>query len=343
MFGFKFDLKASEKLPAWTTGRARGAVERKFREYYVADRAVDLDRVGEFRADALPESGPVCWLDRPNALLEVERRREAGEITEDEAAICCQWIFEGYVVVPGLVDHDLLDGVWSAYESAIAQGLLAPPAEPRGAEDALPGRVLDPHLTLPIVRDIQQHPAVLKITDLLFGRETLPFQTIIGHKGSWQSAHSDSIHMTTYPVGYMLANWIAFEDIHPDSGPLEYFPRSHRLVPPLLSGDLGIPKLAFKQDTSVYGRRYEPTIARYLEALKLEPRHFLAKKGDVLFWHANLLHGGAPRKDLARSRKALVCHYFARGAVTYHDLSGNPTRLHKNGLYAPPALDLKGH
>ena len=35
----------------------------------------------------------------------------------------------------------------------------------------------------------------------------------------------------------------------------------------------------------------------------------------------------------------MVCHYFAQGAFTYHDLSGNATRLHKNGLYAPPAID----
>ncbi len=32
--------------------------------------------------------------------------------------------------------------------------------------------------------------------------------------------------------------------------------------------------------------------------------------------------------------------YFAQGAFTYHDLAGNASRIHKNGLYAPPALDL---
>jgi ectoine hydroxylase-related dioxygenase (phytanoyl-CoA dioxygenase family) len=147
--------------------------------------------------------------------------------------------------------------------------------------------------------------------------------------------------MTTYPMGYMLANWIAFEDVSPDSGPLEYFPRSHRLVPPLLSGELGIPPRAFKSDTSVYGTRYEPTIRRYIESMKLEAKYFIAKKGDVLFWHAHLLHGGAPRKNLALSRKALVCHYFAEGAFTYHDLSGNASRLHKNGVFAPPAIDAR--
>jgi hypothetical protein len=325
--------------PLDSTESDAGRVGRKFREFYIADRPVNLEAIKEFRADVFPDSGPVCWLDRPNALLEVERRQKAGEITDAEAEMCAHWIFEGYYIAPGLIEPELLDRVWKGYEQAIADGTIKAPVESRGREDVLPGRVLDPHIRVPVVREIQQHPEMLKITDLLFGRDTLPFQTIMGHKGSWQAPHSDTIHMTTYPIGYMLANWIAFEDIHPDSGPLEYFPRSHRLVPPLLSAELGIAPQEYKQNPSVYNSRYEPTIRRYIDSMRLEPKYFMAKAGDVLFWHAHLLHGGAPRKNLTLSRKALVCHYFAQGAFTYHDLSGNPTRLHGNGLFAPPSID----
>ncbi|MGN8119594.1 phytanoyl-CoA dioxygenase family protein [Labrys sp. 22185] len=314
-------------------------LERKFREAYIAERPVDLEAVEEFRGDAFPISGPACWLDRPNALLEVERRHDAGELSDDEAAMCKQWIFEGYYIAPGLIEAELLDRVWTAYEKAIAEGTITAPAESRGPEDIHPGRTLDPHIPVPILRELQQHPRILRISDVLFGRKTLPFQTIMGHKGSWQSPHSDTIHMTTYPLGYMLASWIAFEDVGTDCGPLEYYPRSHKLVPPLLSGELGIPPRAFKENMGVYSSRYEPTIRHYIDMLGLEPKYFLAKAGDVLFWHADLLHGGSPRKDLKLSRKAMVCHYFAQGAFTYHDLSGNATRLHKNGLYAPPAID----
>lgn len=316
------------------------ARERTFRKLYVADQAVDLAKIDEFRGDAFPPSGPASWLDRPNALMEVERRHRAGELTDTQAAICAQWIFEGYCIIPGLIPRDLLDRVWQAYEQAIAEGTVTVAPESFGADDAFPGRNLDTHLRLPIVRELQLHPKVLEITDLLFGRKTMPFQTIMGHKGSSQSPHSDTIHMTTYPLGYLIANWIAFEDIHPDSGPLEYYPRSHRLVPTLLSGDLGIAPREFKKKGgAVYAERYEPVIRRYIEALDLQPKLFMAKAGDVLFWHADLLHGGAARKNLALSRKALVCHYFAEGALTYHDLSGNPTRLHRNGLYSSRVLD----
>src|ERR1700678_4288208 len=175
--------------------------EQKFRELYIADRPVDFIKITEFRGDAFPESGPACWLDRPNALLEVERRHRAGELTGSQADICANWIFDGYVIMPGLIDQDLLDRVWLAYEQAVADGIVRVAPESLGAEDIYPGRHLDTHLVLPIVREIQLHPKVLEITDLLFGRKTLPFQTIMGHKGSSQSAHSDSIHMTTYPFG----------------------------------------------------------------------------------------------------------------------------------------------
>jgi ectoine hydroxylase-related dioxygenase (phytanoyl-CoA dioxygenase family) len=111
-------------------------------------------------------------------------------------------------------------------------------------------------------------------------------------------------------------------------------------VPKVLSGELGIPPYEYKtKGPSTYHERYEPTIRRHIEMLDLKPEFYLGEKGDVLFWHAGLLHGGAPRKNLKLSRKALVCHYFAQGALTYHDLSGNLTRLHRNGVYMPPALD----
>jgi hypothetical protein len=61
----------------------------------------------------------------------------------------------------------------------------------------------------------------------------------------------------------------------------------------------------------------------------LKPEYFLAKRGDVLIWHANLLHGGSPRQNTLRTRKALVCHFFAKGCVCYHDYSGSLSYLHR--------------
>jgi ectoine hydroxylase-related dioxygenase (phytanoyl-CoA dioxygenase family) len=53
------------------------------------------------------------------------------------------------------------------------------------------------------------------------------------------------------------------------------------------------------------------------------PRHeFLAKKGDVLFWHGMLLHGGAPVLRRGISRKSMVLHYTVRGADRAREVRG---------------------
>lgn len=310
----------------------------KFAEFYSADTPVDLDAITEFRGDSFPRAVPGCWLDEPDALLQVSFKVMAGELSAADAEICRQFIIDGYFIAKGLIEHELIDSVWRAYQEAVDSGVIPPAPESLGETDPHPGRYLDPHLKVPHIRDLQWHPEILRLTDMLFGRKTLPFQTIMGHKGSVQRAHSDAIHMTTYPLGFLIANWIALEDIHEDSGPLFYYPGSHRMLPYLLSHDVRIPPGGYRENPGVY-LQYENVVQAHIEAYRLEPKTFVANKGDILFWHSNLIHGGSMRRDLRHSRKALVCHYFAERAVTYHDLAGLPSRLHRNGLYAPAVCD----
>jgi ectoine hydroxylase-related dioxygenase (phytanoyl-CoA dioxygenase family) len=220
----------------------------------------------------------------------------------------------------------LLDEVWITYQKAIDDGTIQLQPEQTSPEDPWPGRCLDPHLKVPEICRVMRHPEILRWIRLLMDRPPAPFQTITCHKGSQQGVHSDSIHMTTYPLGYLTAAWIAFEDIHPDSGPLVYYPGSHHL-PYLFSRDLGIDENNFREHGyKAYLELYEPRIQEVIREHALEPRHFMAKKGDVLIWHANLLHGGSLRGNPRLSRKALVCHYFVEGTVCYHDLSANVAR-----------------
>jgi ectoine hydroxylase-related dioxygenase (phytanoyl-CoA dioxygenase family) len=178
--------------------------------------------------------------------------------------------------------------------------------ETAGDTDSLPGRYLNPHLLVPDLKEFLYSPEVLKWVTLLLGRPAAPYQTITAHKGSQQLEHSDTIHMTTYPLGYLCASWTAFEDIHPDSGPLVYYPGSHRL-PYYLSHEVGIEPGAFRRrGYEVYSERYEPFIQELVRNRALKPSYFHAHKGDVFLWHANLIHGGSKRKNLAHSRRSVV-------------------------------------
>jgi hypothetical protein len=274
------------------------------------------------QAHLMPSSGPRPWLDRPDAAQRIDERLARGELTADQAEQCRRWVCDGYVIAEGLIDPAFLDQVWHAYEAAVRAGTIALQPEKAGDDDPHPGRSLNPHRLVPALRRLLEHPSLLALAGLVTGRPPVPFQTITAHKGSQQAAHSDSIHMTTHPLGYLTAAWIAFEDIDPDSGPLVYYPGSHRL-PYLFSHQLGLTAGDFRtRGYAGYAERYEPAVRQLITERALVPEYFTARKGDVLFWHANLLHGGSARRDLRCTRRSVVCHYYARGVLCYHDLSG---------------------
>ena len=305
----------------------------RFRYRYNAPLPVDFHNMPSFRRELFPSVLDDCWLDKPDAERKVAEKLERHEISKEQAAACMFWIKNGYLIIPGLIAEEVIDQTWAIYKEALTSGALGEITFVNESK-SLMDRKLDPHLSIPAIRELQHHSNYLNWTNLLFGRKTIPFQTIMGHAGSQQAAHSDSIHMTTYPLGYLIASWTALEDIMPNSGALEYYPGSHRL-PYLLSKEVGIELNEFKEKGyTIYHERYEPYISAACERAGLKKETFYAKKGDTLFWHANLVHGGGPRIDPNVSRKALVCHYFGEGAVTYHDLSGDPTRLHSAGLYS---------
>lgn len=309
--------------------RSRAAVESRFRESYFADEPVDLDAIRDYKLESFPRSGPLPWLDAEDAAARIEEKLARGAITGEQARQCRAWARDGFLVLERFFDPDALDGIWEAYEGAVGEGRVTLQPDPPAPGDPLPSRSLDAHLTVPQVNALLHDEGLKAWMRLLFGREPVPFQTLASHKGSEQREHSDAIHMTTYPVGYLTATWIAFEDILPDCGPIVYYPGSHRL-PYLSSGALGIPPEDFRRrGYAAYFEKYEPAIQRLIAEKGLEQSVFLPKKGDVLVWHGNLIHAGSPRKDLSLSRKAVVLHYFAHGAVCYHDLSGTLTPMER--------------
>jgi hypothetical protein len=297
----------------------------------IGERPVSTSRLPAFRAEHFPDSGPFPWLDCEDAIARISVRLEKGEISAAEADLCRYWVANGYVVLKNLFDDETLDAVWAGYEEAIRSGRIKLPPEPAAEDDPFPGRWLNPHKKVAAFCRILKHRGMLEYLRLLLGHDAKPLQTIASHKGSQQGLHSDSIHMTTYPLGYLAAAWIAFEDIHPDCGPLVYYPGSHRL-PYVFSKDVEISRADFERDGyAPYHAKYEPRIRQMVEEQGIAPHYFHAMKGDVLIWHANLVHGGSARKNMALSRRAVVCHFFAKGAFVYHDLAAARSRQQYRG------------
>ena len=59
----------------------------------------------------------------------------------------------------------------------------------------------------------------------------MAFQTPNLEFGSQQEFHFDTFRMPAPIENKMVAAWIALEDVHPDSGPLRYYPGSHKIPP----------------------------------------------------------------------------------------------------------------
>lgn len=279
---------------------------------FQSEKPFSLLGLEEFRREHFPDCGPFTWLDRPDALDSIEARLRQGEINEQQAAWCRQWVEHGYLVVERLFSSDEMQRVWASYERDFkAQRFNA----------ANPG--LDSHLRCHELNELIHSPKLMDICALLLGVKPAAFQSIVREFGSQQAAHSDAIHMTTHPLGYLAAAWVALEDIHPDSGPLFYYPGSHRL-PYFLSKEVGISSADHLANPyKAYATRYEPFIDKVIRENNLQRKTFTPPVGSVLFWHHNLLHGGSEIKNKNLTRKDVVFHYFSENVVCYHDLSAS--------------------
>ncbi len=170
-------------------------------------------------------------------------------------------------------------------------------------------------------------PELMKIIDLLMGKEMELFQSINFLTGSEQRTHSDSVHMSTFPYGNIIAAWIALESTTHQNGPLHYYPGSHKL-PYIVNSDYdntGSNYFLGDKDYSVY----EDKIASVLDEHHFERKLLFAESGDVLLWHSNLLHGGEPHHDKTLTRKSLVTHYYAQDAICFHEITQRPTLKRK--------------
>jgi ectoine hydroxylase-related dioxygenase (phytanoyl-CoA dioxygenase family) len=72
---------------------------------------------------------------------------------------------------------------------------------------------------------------------------------------------------------------------------------------------------------------YEDVLEDLVAQKGYTKKEFLAKKGDVLIWHANLVHGGAPILNKSLTRKSMVVHYYATDVIKYHEITERPSLI----------------
>lgn len=291
---------------------------------------------------AHPEELP--WFDRPDAPQTLERWRAEGRVEGADADRLKDWVEKGYCVASGLVEPaDIdgmmrdLEGIWTAPAPIPALDILGaqlkegdpatlphwralqmPEAERFALRDRAPWRVHNFFAHSAPARRIHQHEGIRRICSLIFGLEAQPQYTINFMFGSRQHLHQDTVVFAIFPINYLIGVWLACEDISADSGPLVYYPGSHR--EPLYEAFDNYPQTSLKTCLPETKAAYEANLDRLAE--KYEKKQFLAKKGDILFWHGMLIHGGDGIKNPALTRKSYVCHYIPDGKNVEREIVG---------------------
>ena len=248
--------------------------------------------------------------------LQLCKKKEFSHFTNDVQQQLLQWSSNGFLQLKQYFSHEQAEEINKAVDELINQKQLPVTHD---------NKVMFGYKHSSAIKNMMQDEGLKTLLSFILDKEVVPFQTLNFVKGSGQRAHSDSIHMTTYPLGYLIAAWIALEDIHPDSGPLFYYPGSHTL-PYLLNDDFANYSSRFKLGNKQYSD-YEDVTEEIIRQSGLQPEVFLPKKGDVLIWHANLIHGGMPVLNPALTRKSMVIHYYAKDVIKYHEITERPSLM----------------
>ena len=260
------------------------------------------------------EPAPTTKQERPR-----DKRQVRGLATRERIVRAATTLFvrDGYLVIPGAVAGSVVDRLNAEIEKmwkAPPDGLRVATFEPDGQMKVTPPdiayragqtKMLDLYVHSKIAREAIAAPKVMAFLSAIFEGGPKAFQGLTFWNGSQQEIHKDTayVKIDSNPM-HLAATWLALEDVRPGTGELEYYVGSHR-APDFLFG--GVSK--WMESYTADHPRFLQSLHDDAKALGHVKNSFLAKKGDVLVWHADLAHGGSPIGEPPRTRKSLVTHF----------------------------------
>jgi hypothetical protein len=191
------------------------------------------------------------------------------------------------------------------------------------------GKVGSLHLSFARAGELVFPPRVLRFLTQIYERPPVAFQTLTMRKGSEEFLHIDTAPLTLTEPMSLVGSWVALEDVQPGSGEFQYVPGSHGVPEHLHHG-------THKGHNGDFDAAHQVIMAkrRLCDERGLEVQTFMAKKGDVLIWHGDLLHGGALIEDSTKTRKSLIGHLMPLGVMpTFFDFSNAGVIAYGGGGY----------
>ena len=249
------------------------------------------------------------WVESPFFSEIVQTKK----LSDEDKKIATIYNENGFVVIPNLIDNDTIDQIKSDMDS---KG-YNPNFEMKNQRDQV--RIQDFWMYSESVKSVSCDKKVLEILEMLYDRTPMPFQTLNFKVGSQQRAHSDTIHFSSIPAKYMCGVWVALEDITPDNGAVFYYPKSQNLPEYNFAHFKNVPTDTSYEDYI----EYENFIEKIVAVSNYEKKPFYAKKGDVLIWSSNIIHGGSKVINEQSTRYSQVTHYYFKDCVYYTPMLSN--------------------
>ena len=275
------------------------------------------------------------WIDRSDASEHIA----ALDVSAETAAHLRFFWENGYTifrnVVPGELIDKIVDGMLSVSKDAKKyvvrrEGKYADPLNVTSLGPG--GRVIDIYGVSSAARDAVYQRPVAEFLMALFEEPAIAMQSLCFEYGSQQAIHQDTAYVVSSKPLSLAAAWIALEDVTPGSGELIYYPGSHRFKHFMFGGDSkswSAGRHGQEPHKQFLGQLHEQAQSRGIQI-----ERFLAKKGDVLIWHADLAHGGS-RISNKCTRRSYVVHFCPRSVRPAY-----ATQIQKNYFELP---DKSGH
>lgn len=233
------------------------------------------------------------------------------------------WNDEGVVIFKQLMPGYLM----SAYEDRWILENRERNDRPGGWPDCTPYR-----RHLPLLDLLSFHGLHVRLKELL-GEPAGVHLNLTGWVSTERNWHQDTYLNPPHVGDYYAAVWIALADIHPDSGPFQYVPGSHRW--PVVTREKILAALEPHERDHRWPKFSERLLTELFEREIVERGAevvtYLPKLGDVLIWHGRLVHRGSKPKVQGMERRALIAHYS--GIDHRQDMP--EARVHNSGFYFP--------
>lgn len=208
------------------------------------------------------------------------------------------WNDDGFVIKKKFMPEDLMQ----AYEKCWLEHNAD---RPGGWPDPTPYR------QHPEVLDILTYKGLNDTMEELIGEPAGLHLNLTGWVSTTRNWHQDTYLNPAHVGDYYAAVWIALDTIHPDSGPFQFVPGSHRW--PVVTRDKILQALEPSERDYRWPRHSErfltPLFTQEIESRKAEVVTYLPERGDVLFWHGRLLHRGSVPNVPGMVRRSLIAHY----------------------------------